>query len=85
MMQGKTPTSVPEIRAPGSGAVAKLMTSLTNDTLAEKNGLSFALVAFEPVLPAIEPKSRATRTRSAARCTGWRKKIRRSVTRSADR
>jgi elongation factor G len=60
MMQGKTPTSVPEIRAGDLGAVAKLKDTLTNDTLAEKNGLSFAPIAFpEPVLSyAIEPKSR---------------------------
>jgi elongation factor G len=60
MMQGKTPTSVAEIRAGDLGAVAKLKDTLTNDTLAEKNGLSFAPIAFpEPVLSyAIEPKSR---------------------------
>jgi elongation factor G len=59
-MQGKTPTSVPEIRAGDLGAVAKLKDTLTNDTLAEKNGLSFAPIVFpEPVLSyAIEPKSR---------------------------
>jgi len=61
VMQGKTPTTVPELRAGDLGAVAKLKDTLTNDTLAEKAaGLSFMPVKFpEPVLSyAIEPKSR---------------------------
>ncbi len=61
VMQGKTPTAVPELRAGDLGAVAKLKDTLTNDTLAEKAaGLSFVPVKFpEPVLSyAIEPKSR---------------------------
>jgi elongation factor G len=61
VMQGKTPTTVPELHAGDLGAVAKLKDTLTNDTLAEKAaGLSFPPVKFpEPVLSyAIEPKSR---------------------------
>ena len=60
MMQGKTATAAPEIRAGDLGAVAKLKDTLTNDTIAEKGGLRFAPIAFpEPVLSyAIEPKSR---------------------------
>jgi elongation factor G len=60
VMQGKTSTSVPELKAGDIAAVAKLKDTLTNDTLAEKGGLSFPPIAFaEPVLSyAIEPKSR---------------------------
>jgi elongation factor G len=61
VMQGKTSTTVPELRAGDLGAVAKLKDTLTNDTLAEKaSGLSFPPIRFpEPVLAyAIEPKSR---------------------------
>ena len=61
VMQGKTATNVPELRAGDLGAVAKLKDTLTNDTLAEKaTGLVFAPIPFpEPVLSyAIEPKSR---------------------------
>jgi elongation factor G len=60
VMQGKTPTTVPELKAGDLGAVAKLKDTLTNDVLAEKGGLKFAPIAFiEPVLSyAIEPKSR---------------------------
>ncbi len=61
MLQGKTQSSVPEIKAGDLGAVAKLKDTLTNDTLGEKSDpISFAAVHFpEPVLSyAIEPKSR---------------------------
>ena len=61
LMQGKTPTPVPEIRAGDLGAVAKLKDTHTSDTLADKdNGLRLAPIKFaEPVLSyAIEPKSR---------------------------
>ena len=60
VMQGKTPTTVPELKAGDLGAVAKLKDTLTNDVLAEKGGLTIAPIAFiEPVLSyAIEPKSR---------------------------
>jgi elongation factor G len=60
VMQGKTPTNVPELRAGDVGAVAKLKDTLTNDTLAEKGGLSIPPISFpEPVLSyAIEPKTR---------------------------
>jgi elongation factor G len=61
VMQGKTSTTVPELRAGDIGAVAKLKDTLTSDTLAEKAaGMSFPPLNFpEPVLAyAIEPKSR---------------------------
>ena len=60
-LQGKTQTSVPEMRAGDIGAVAKLKETLTGDLLGDK-GASFAVppVKFpEPVISyAIEPKSR---------------------------
>src|SRR5687767_2172708 len=60
-LQGKTPTTVAEIKAGDIGAVAKLKDTRTNDTIADKAaGITFAPVDFpEPVLSyAIEPKSR---------------------------
>ena len=82
LLQGKTQTAVPEVKAGDLGAVAKLKETLTNDTIGDKGGLSVRPIVFpEPVLAyAIEPKSRGTRTRSARRCTGSRKKTRRSAT-----
>ena len=61
VLQGKTQTHVPELRAGDLGAVAKLKDTHTNDVLAEKGTkFRFAPVKFpEPVLAyAIEPKSR---------------------------
>ena len=61
VLQGKTATTVPELKAGDLGAVAKLKDTRTNDTIAEKlAGFTFAPVAFpDPVLSyAIEPKSR---------------------------
>ena len=61
VMQGKTPTNVPELKAGDLGAVAKLKDTRTNDTIADKAaGITFPPIAFpEPVLSyAIEPKSR---------------------------
>jgi elongation factor G len=61
LLQGKTQTSVPEIKAGDLGAVAKLKDTLTNDTLGEKtDAITFPTVKFpEPVLSyAIEPKTR---------------------------
>ncbi len=60
VMQGKTASNVPELRAGDIGAVAKLKDTLTNDTLADKGGLAFPPISFpEPVLSyAIEPKTR---------------------------
>ncbi len=61
LMQGKTQTGVPEIRAGDLGAVAKLKETRTGDTLAPKDAAwRFAPFQFtEPVLSyAIEPKSR---------------------------
>ena len=61
LLQGKTQSNVPEIKAGDIGAVAKLKETLTGDLLAEK-GMSIAVapIAFpEPVISyAIEPKSR---------------------------
>jgi len=61
LLQGKTQTSVPEIKAGDLGAVAKLKDTLTNDTLGDKTDpTTFPATKFpEPVLSyAIEPKSR---------------------------
>jgi elongation factor G len=61
IMQGKTPSNVPEIKAGDLGAVAKLKDTLTNDVLGDKaDTATFPPVKFpEPVLSyAIEPKSR---------------------------
>ena len=61
VMQGKTQTAVPEIKAGDLGAVAKLKETQTADTLVAKNcEFGFRPIAFaEPVLSyAIEPKSR---------------------------
>ena len=61
LLQGKTPTPVPEMKAGDLGTVAKLKDTLTNDTLGDKaDGVRFAAMTFpEPVLSyAIEPKSR---------------------------
>ena len=60
LLQGKTQTEVPEIKAGDIGAVAKLKETVTNNTLADKGGVVFAPMKFpEPVLSyAIEPKSR---------------------------
>jgi elongation factor G len=61
VMQGKTQTHVPELKAGDLGAVAKLKDTHTNDVLADKAGaIRVAPIAFpEPVLSyAIEPKSR---------------------------
>ncbi|MBI4264339.1 MAG: elongation factor G [Acidobacteria bacterium] len=61
VLQGKTQTQVPELKAGDLGAVAKLKDTRTNDVLAEKTTkVKFAEIVFpEPVLSyAIEPKSR---------------------------
>jgi elongation factor G len=61
LLQGKTPTGVPEIKAGDLGAVAKLKDTLTNDTLGDRSDpTTFPPLKFpEPVLSyAIEPKSR---------------------------
>jgi elongation factor G len=61
LLQGKTQTNVPEIKAGDLGAVAKLKDTLTNDTLGDKaDGATFPPIKFpEPVLAyAIEPKTR---------------------------
>jgi elongation factor G len=61
LLQGKTQTQVPEIKAGDIGAVAKLKESQTNDLIADKVvPFTLAPIRFpEPVLSyAIEPKSR---------------------------
>jgi elongation factor G len=61
LLQGKTQTSVPEVKAGDLGAVAKLKDTQTSDLLAEKGFTArVAPVAFpEPVISyAIEPKAR---------------------------
>ena len=61
VLQGKTQTHVPELRAGDLGAVAKLKDTHTNDVLADKNTKArIEPIKFpEPVLSyAIEPKSR---------------------------
>jgi elongation factor G len=61
LLQGKTQTPVPEIKAGDLGAVAKLKETLTNDTLGDKtDAVTYPPLKFpEPVLSyAIEPKSR---------------------------
>jgi elongation factor G len=61
LLQGKTQTTVPEIKAGDLGAVAKLKETLTNDTIGDKaDAATFAPVKFpEPVLSyAIEPRTR---------------------------
>ena len=61
LLQGKTQTPVPEIKAGDLGAVAKLKDTLTNDTIGDKSDpIMFPPLTFpEPVLAyAIEPKSR---------------------------
>ena len=61
LLQGKTQTPVPEIKAGDIGAVAKLKESQTNDLIADKV-VAFTLTGTkfpEPVISyAIEPKSR---------------------------
>ena len=61
LLQGKTQTNVPELRAGDLGAVPKLKDTLTNDTLGDKaDATVFPALKFpEPVLSyAIEPKTR---------------------------
>ena len=61
LLQGKTQTNVPELKAGDLGAVPKLKDTLTNDTLGDKaDPILFPATTFpEPVLSyAIEPKSR---------------------------
>ncbi|MCA1560859.1 MAG: GTP-binding protein, partial [Acidobacteria bacterium] len=62
LLQGKTQTAVPEIKAGDLGAVPKLKDTQTSDMLADRNG-AFALPPLkfpEPVISyAIEPRSRA--------------------------
>jgi elongation factor G len=61
LLQGKTQTTVPELKAGDLGSVAKLKDTLTNDTIGDKSDqTTFPPIKFlEPVLSyAIEPKTR---------------------------
>jgi elongation factor G len=61
VLQGKTQTAVPEMKAGDLGAVAKLKETITNDTLGDKAAAAtLPPIKFpEPVISyAIEPKSR---------------------------
>ena len=61
LLQGKTQTAVPEVKAGDLGAVAKLKETLTNDTIGDKaDSIMFPPLTFpEPLLSyAIEPKTR---------------------------
>ena len=61
LLQGKTQSTVPEIKAGDLGSVAKLKDTLTTDTLGDKSDqTTYPPITFpEPVLSyAIEPKSR---------------------------
>src|SRR5438477_9753559 len=61
LLQGKTQTPVPEVKAGDLAAVAKLKDTLTNDTVGDKSDpVKFPVMTFpEPVLSyAIEPKTR---------------------------
>jgi elongation factor G len=61
LVQGKTQTPVPEVKAGDIGAVAKLKETQTSDVIGDKNaGIKMPPIKFpEPVISyAIEPKSR---------------------------
>jgi elongation factor G len=60
LMQGKTQTNVPEIKAGDIGAVAKLKDTQTSDVIGDKAAAKVPAIKFpEPVISyAIEPKSR---------------------------
>ncbi len=61
LLQGKTQSTVPEIKAGDIGAVAKLKETLTSDVLADRSSkITVPAIKFpEPVISyAIEPKSR---------------------------
>jgi elongation factor G len=69
LLQGKTQTPVPEVKAGDLGAVAKLKDTLTNDTLADKAApVAFPAITFpQPVLSyAIEPKTRGDEDKISA-------------------
>ena len=68
LLQGKTQTDVPEIKAGDLGAVAKLKDTRTNDTLADKGGRRASRRSRSPSRCSPTRSSRraaATRTRSA--------------------
>jgi elongation factor G len=87
-LQGKTQTHVTELKAGDLGAVAKLKDTRTNDVPRgqDERGKVPRDQVPEPVLAyAIEPKSRGDETRSARRCSGCARRIRRSGTRATRR
>jgi elongation factor G len=71
LLQGKTQTSVPEIKAGDLGAVAKLKDTLTNDTLGDKaDPVTFPAIVSRRCSPTPSNRRRALmKTRSARRCT----------------
>ena len=82
LLQGKTQTNVPEIKAGDLGAVAKLKDTLTNDTLGDKSRCRHLPGRDVPRTGAVlrdrAEDASATKTRSARRCTASRRKTRRS-------
>ena len=69
LLQGKTQTPVPDVRAGDLGAVAKLKDTLTNDTIGDKaDPIVFPPLTFpEPLLSyAIEPKTRGDEDKISA-------------------
>jgi elongation factor G len=80
--QGKEHVNVPEARAGDIVAVAKLKESLTGDTLTTKDNsvvLPALAVPEASIAYAIEPRRRATKTKSRPRCTSSSRKTRRST------
>jgi elongation factor G len=80
LLQGKTQTNVPEVKAGDIGAVAKLKDTLTNDTLGDRAmSVTFPGITFlNPCRFADRPAARR-RGQDQGRC-GWRKRIHRSNT-----
>ena len=79
LLQGKTQTAVPEIKAGDLGAVAKLKESLTSDLLADKSSASGWRRSSSRKPSSRTRSSRraaATKRRSAPRCTACRKRTR---------
>ncbi len=73
VMQGRKPTEIPELHAGDLGAVPKLRSTLSGDTLGDKAHEIFLepVSVPEPVMTyAIEPKSRADEDKLAPLCIG---------------
>ena len=84
LLQGKTQTSVPEIKAGDLGAVAKLKDTLTNDTLGDKTDADHLPADHSsPSRCCLRDRAEEPRRRGQdqhRRCTGSRKRTRRSAT-----